>query len=331
MKIGIIEASHWHAPLYIKVLKGSIHKIVGISDSNEEIAKKYASYLNCNHYRNYINLINKEKPDFVFSFGRHYEMPKIARFLIMSGIPFAVEKPVGTSAKDLEELLILQDKYNAFVAIPFIFRYSPILRKITILKKLGYLGDINSLYFRFIAGPPSRYIRSNCGWMLNLSQAGGGCTINLAVHFIDLFFCLVKDEIKTVYAALTNLIHRENIEDFSSVILRTNDGITCVIETGYAYPNVTKKQRDIYYSIIYNNNYLTVEDEKLTWIMDKLIKEENIITDTDRYYPIFIREVLNAAIKEEKPKTSLRDMYKVMKVIDAIYKSERKRKVIDLI
>ncbi|MBN2396687.1 MAG: hypothetical protein JXC36_09555 [Candidatus Atribacteria bacterium] len=167
--------------------------------------------------------------------------------------------------------------------------------------------------------------------MLNLSQAGGGCTINLTVHFIDFIFCLVKEEIKTVYTALSNLIHHEDIEDFSSVILRTNDGITCIIETGYAYPNVTKKQRDIYYSIIFNNNYLTVQDEKITWIEDKLIKENNIITNTDKYYPIFIREVLNATIKEEKPKASLRDMYKAMKVIDAIYKSRRKRKVIDLI
>ncbi|MBN2396688.1 MAG: hypothetical protein JXC36_09560 [Candidatus Atribacteria bacterium] len=74
-----------------------MHKIVGISDSNEEIAKKYASYLNCNRYRDYVNLINKEKPNLTFSFGRHYKMPKIAKFLMMSGIPFAIEKPVGTS------------------------------------------------------------------------------------------------------------------------------------------------------------------------------------------------------------------------------------------
>jgi len=331
MKIGIIESSHWHVPLYIRELKRLNHKIVGVSDGNKEIAKKYALFLNCNYYTDYVNLIGKEKPDFVFAFGRHCEMPRIARFLIMSNIPFSIEKPVCTSAKDLEELLILQDKYAAFVAVPFVFRYSSILKKITILKKSNCLGNIKNLYFRFIAASPSRYSTANCDWMLDLSQAGGGCTINLAVHFIDLFMYLVKDEVKTVYAVLNNLIHHKDVEDFSSIILRTKNGTVCVIETGYAYPDITIKPRDIYYNIVSDNNYLTIQEDKITWVESNSIKEENVIVDTDKYYPVFVREILNTIIEGRKPKASLIEMYKVMKVIDAVYESELKQKVVNLL
>ena len=40
---------------------------------------------------------------------------------------------------------------------------------------------------QFIAGPPDRYLTHGSPWMVDINRAGGGCMVNLAPHFVDLF------------------------------------------------------------------------------------------------------------------------------------------------
>ena len=50
-------------------------------------------------------------------------MPALGRFLIQARIPFAMEKPCGTSLAEVRALATLARAANAFAAIPFVFRY----------------------------------------------------------------------------------------------------------------------------------------------------------------------------------------------------------------
>ena len=328
----MIEVSHWHTSIYVKALMKMKVSIVGVSDRDENIARKISSHLDCKWYQNYQLLINNEKPDFVFAFGRHCEMPSIAEYLIKKQIPFAMEKPMGVTVYDIENIMKMNKRYRNFIAVPFVFRYSPIINKIECLKSLNIFGKITHLYFRFIAGPPTRYLEANSAWMLDSNQAGGGCTINLAVHFIDLFYYLVGSQnVKEIYAALSNLKYKTDIEDFSTIVLRTNQNVICIIETGYAYPVTTSSLRDIDYCLTTTNGYLEIREEELRWFSHdgKKIKEK-IGTATEDYYPVFIERTLEAYRKNKKPSASINEMYKVMKIVDAAYKSNKSKKIIKL-
>ena len=332
MKIALIEVSHWHAPIYVEKLLKMQANVVAVTDKNHEIAKTIAKNFNCTWYNDYKLMIKKERPDFVFVFGKHFEMPLIAKYLIKNHVQFAMEKPMGISSQDIEKLKKLQDSHKCFIAIPFIFRYSPILKKIEKLINNNVFGLIAQLYFRFIAGPPSRYLESNNEWMLDPKRAGGGCTINLAVHFIDLFLYLIKDQfVRTVSAALNNLTYNTDIEDFSTIVLKTNRNVICTIETGYTFPMTSSHIRDISYYITTTHGYLSIKEKKFTWLQrDGKIVHENIITATEDYYPIFIEKTLSAFIQGKKPLASLNEMFQVMKIIDAVYLSNSMNTTISL-
>ena len=237
MKIALVEVSHWHAPLYIDALDSMGLCVAAVSDQSPAVAAQVAARFGCHASVDYKAMLAEVRPDFVFAFGRHRDMPAIASHLIEQRIPFAMEKPMGRSAPEVEALCIVAERENAFIAVPFVFRHSPIQEAISELKSEGAFGDLTNAYFRFIAGPPSRYPKANSAWLLDPEVSGGGCTINLGVHFLDFSLGLLEaNRVRRVFAVPSHRKYATAVEDFSTVVLSTDDGVVCTVETGYAYP-----------------------------------------------------------------------------------------------
>jgi predicted dehydrogenase len=303
--------------------------VIAVSDGNKKLAAELSRNLNCTAYADYQELVLREKPDIVFAFGRHIDMPKIAEFLINEEIPFVIEKPAGVSSRQIKELVLLQKKLGTFVAIPFVFRYSSLMDSILSIKQAGQLGQLTHCYFRFIAGSPQRYIQANSSWMLDPTLAGGGCTMNLAVHFIDLFLHFTQVTVSSVYTVLNSLTHKTKVEDFSAIVLKTKKDQIGIIETGYTYPENEGKSREIYYSITTTEGLMWARDNTLHWIRrGAREKKLAISTETDEYYAIYVEKVLQEFLKGIPPRTSLKDMYEVMLIMDAVYKSGTEKKVV---
>ena len=108
-------------------------------------------------------------------------MAEICRALIERRIPFVVEKPLGTSLEQLQQVRRAAEEARVPATVPLIQRGGPVD---SWLAKAG-----RPVYQRlsFIAGPPERYDRNGNPWMLDPERAGGGCLANLGPHFADLF------------------------------------------------------------------------------------------------------------------------------------------------
>jgi hypothetical protein len=76
----------------------------------------------------------------------------MAEKLIESDIPFAIEKPCGLRAVDVDGLVSRAKEKNLYVAVPLIFRLSDTLDIVGHSKTPPDFAN-----FRFMAGPPSRY------------------------------------------------------------------------------------------------------------------------------------------------------------------------------
>ena len=125
-------------------------------------------------YASYAELLAGETVDVAFAFGRHCEMPAIAEALIGRGIPFAIEKPCGTSADAINRIRRMADERGVYVAVPFIFRLSELLAGLS--ETEGEIpGAFHHVSFRFVAGSPNRYPAAGSPWMLDAEAAGGGC------------------------------------------------------------------------------------------------------------------------------------------------------------
>lgn len=312
IKLAFIGVSHWHVPLYLRAVASDGLQVVAVSDPDLELARRTASTLGCPAYSDALELLDKEKPDFVFAFAPHFQMPSLALELIRRRIPFAMEKPLGLCTADVEKVMQAAQEGQVFCAIPFVWRYSDLIQD---FKKRVDPRDILHFNFHFVAGPPSRYLATS-PWMLQTSKAGGGCMTNLGVHFLDMAMYLTECTEAEVVASLYQRQTEYDIECYASSLLRFKTGASMELETGYAYP-MEVTQRDNRWNIVTKNGYYTLEQD---YFEERVYGQPTIrrvmSTDSDVYYPVFVRETLRQYLAGEQPRAGLQDMLAVRKVLD---------------
>lgn len=309
MRIGLIEVGHWHTGMYINALTILGEEIKAVSDRDKAIAKRVAEKINCSYYTDYREMLKKEDLDFVFSFGKHIEMPNIIETLIDQEISFNAEKPCGVNYKRVRDLAHKAYKKRLFASVSFVKRVSIKVREI--LDSLDRMGEIKYMYFKYITGSPSRYIKWNCPWMLNKKISGGGCLINLGVHYIDLINYLFHNNIEVVYPLILNKIYGLNVEDYSLLVLKTDKKYS-VVEVGYTPCHKVEE----YFSIIGTNGRIIFSDKKLVKCFDK--RREILDVKEDEYFK-FIEETIDRFKRGGKPIADLEDAAKVLEIVNKAY------------
>ena len=229
MRIAFIGASHWHLPLYLEpALQVPGVTIAGVADPDAKAVDVLKAKLGCAGDTDFRELCRRVKPDFVIALGRHCDMADEARFLIAESIPFALEKPCGLSEREVADIARAAQRAGAFAAVPLVFRNGDFFDLLRAQESIQYMT------FRFIAGFPQRYRAAGNDWMLDPALSGGGCTINLSPHFLDLALALMGPDVTVHQAAMSNAAWGEKIEDYSCVTL-ARGADRCVIETGYLF------------------------------------------------------------------------------------------------
>ena len=311
LKIAFIGVSHWHVPLYLT--KMPMGAVCAVSDPDEEIAAQFARQLSCRCYADYRELVEKEKPQFVFAFAPHYQMVELALYLIEKGVPFSMEKPMGLSFEDVQTIAREAEKKNHFIAIPFVWRYSDTVQQ---LKESILDGKIRHMSYKFVAGPPSRYLATS-RWMLKKETAGGGCMTNLGVHFIDMAMYLTDAQSAEVMASSYQYGSEYDIELYATSLVKMDTGASLVLETGYAYPMDEELKRENRWTIVTDNGYYILAENRLEErAYGKETQTVPLNTDSDVYYAIFAETTLEDYVKGRKPRASIDEMLKVRAILD---------------
>ena len=327
MRVALLEASHWHIPLYLDALEAPGIEVVAVSDAEHAKGEEIAARFGCPLYDSWEQLLAREaKIDFAFAFGRHSEMPAIGEALVERRIPFALEKPCGVRMAQITRLRELAEAANVYAAVPFIFRISDFL---SVLRDVeGRIpSDFNYMSVRFIVGPPSRYAAAGAGWVLDPAFGGGGSTINVATHFIDFFRLLTGKEVTKVSAIMNSRTHRGEIEDYSLLTMQTADHVIGLVETGYSFPSTADEQREFSFTVASDRMYAKSGPDRIE-IRDREnlaagTRSMRLRLDTDVYYPLFVRQVLAECRTGARPIAGLRDAEAMMQVMDAAYASAR--------
>jgi predicted dehydrogenase len=320
MRIGLIGVSHWHTPLFLKPLLEQVNvEVVAVSDPNLAVAQRYATELGSKAFASHVDLCESERPDFVFAMAQHADMATVAGFLIDEGIPFAMEKPIGISAQQVATLVGKAEARGHFAAVPFVFRYSGFFNA---LKEIASGETIHYAGFRFIAGPPSRYIEAGCEWMLDPARSGGGCGINLSVHFLDLCQLMWPRQRPSVIGAyVSNSAGRTAVEDHSLITLEAGAGHRCVVETGYLYP-APVGVFDMHFSVRTDAHYFVAQGPGEIEVSDMKGGRRRISATTTNmpHYPTFVADTLSRLKAGRPPIADLSDMLAVMHHIDDAYR-----------
>ena len=247
-------------------------------------------------------------------------MPAIALHVLETGIPFAMEKPIGISASDVAPLVDLAAARNAFVAVPLINRYSGLWRQLDALEEAGRVGPRSHFHFRVINGPPERYALDGVGWMLDPAIAGGGCMRNVGIHTVDGFLRYTGGESTEVLgAAISYRAHGQAIEEFCAAALRSESGVIGTVEAGYSFASM-KPGGDFEARLSAANCYIIDRNEKLeVATLDDEEARTLTIPDQGARYDQFGRDTLTRLREGRPPIATLRDCYRAMQIIDDIY------------
>lgn len=311
IKIALLGVSHWHVPLYLNGLPEN--SVVGVSDDNPDIAASYAEKYACLAYQDYKKMILDTKPDFVFAFAAHNRMKEVADYLLDANIAFSIEKPAGLNAGEVEALYHKAEQKGVFVSIPFVWRYSDTVND---LKDKYLTSEILHMSYKFIAGPPSRYLDTS-KWMLSRETAGGGCMTNLGVHFIDMALFLTDSDGAEKVSSIYQYASEYDIETYASSMLQMQTGASLLLESGYAYPMSEDEKRENRWTIVTKNGYYVLAENNLR--IREYGKEPTNVpvnTDSDVYYAIYTKTTLEDFVNNRRPRASLKEMLTVRKILD---------------
>ena len=320
IRIAAIEVSHWHA-LYDAAYLRRLYRmpdvqLVGIQDPSADIAVQCA--VEVGHpptFTDYQHMLEATTPDFVLALGRHRVMADIAHNLLDRGYPFLMEKPMGFSAEQVRSVADKATAVNGFAAVPLAQRYHPVVTHVQQMLADGRFGPLSHLYFRLNRPTSARYSAWNSPWMLDPDTANGGCLRNLGTHGLDLFQFLLGETAQVTGAQLSWRALGQPVEDYASVLLRSESGILGTIEVGNTFPGMGT---DGELKVAGRDAMLVLKDDTMRLITAS--GEETIPGEPDEpLYSMVLRDTLDCWQRGEAPPASVHDCYRAVRLIDQAY------------
>jgi predicted dehydrogenase len=317
-KTIVMGPTHWHVPLYADRILAR-HEVIGVSDPDTSSATPFAQLWNAPLYSSWQELLSTHRDaELAYVFVPHDTMREVCLALIDARVPLVVEKPAGISLEQLTEIENAAEAAGVPIAVPLVQQGGPIEL---------WLGKAGSSIYesaQFIAGPPDRYLHNGSPWMVELERAGGGCMINLAPHFIDLFLRSSGAETVTVTAAISSALHSRSVEDFASLTLSTADGRIATIEVGYAFPS-SPLQRHCSFMRIGAAGAATIwSDGSASFTaVDGATETERIDVDSDPLYGPFVDQVADQLSRGFSDLPGIRDLRATMAVVWDAYSKGR--------
>lgn len=146
----------------------------------------------------------------------------IAVDALCAGCHVLLEKPMAPSLKECDEILTAAREYNRLISVVVQSRFvSSVRNTIDMVREGGYgknyYARVNSVWYR----GQSYY---DLDWRGRWEVEGGGCTQNHSIHHIDLLLWAkgMPESIRSMALNLNHLNSEE--EDFSSSVLRYENG-----------------------------------------------------------------------------------------------------------
>jgi len=317
-KTLVVGPSHWHTPLYADRIAAQ-HDVVGLSDPDASRVNHLTRLWDAPLYSSWEELLAVHgDAELAYVLVPHNAMREVCLALIAKRISLVVEKPAGVSLQEVTDIREAAEAAGVPIAVPLVQRGGPTDRW---LARAG-----SSVYesVQFIAGPPDRYLTNGSPWVVEREAAGGGCMINLAPHFVDLFLCSTGAGYATVTAALSSRLHQRSIEDYASLTLTTADGCVGTIEVGYAFPGSPLKRHCSYMRIGAAGTATIWSDGSASFTsVDGATTTARIDVDSDPLYGRFVDKVAEQLEDGFADLPGIRDLEATMTVIWDAYANGR--------
>ena len=258
-----------------------------------------------------------------------------------AGKHILVEKPVGLTSEEVEEILILSEQKNIKIGVGFMMRFHTKHQKIKELVESKKIGDVVSMRAQFTCWYPE----IEGSWRQDKKLSGGGAIMDLGVHCIDLLQYISGAFVAEVTALCDTLTFHYNVDDSASLLCRMNNGAHAYVDVNFNVPDDAAQSRLELYgtkgSIIADGTMaqtengtvkVTLAQERGYDAMQNREKTNSYLLETEsgNMYTKEIEEFSKLLCEEENEIASVRDALIIQKIVEAAYLSSETGRRVDL-
>ena len=205
-------------------------------------------------------------------------LAEVSAAAIRAGKNVLVEKPAGTSVKQIDELIALAKKHGITVRVGFNHRYHPSFIKAREIFESGVMGEMMFIRARYGHGGRIGYDKE---WRADPKLSGGGELIDQGIHLIDLAAWFLGGFTKVDGHAATYFWNMP-VDDNAFLDLQTTKG-----QTAWLHVSCTEWKNLFSFEIYGRNTKLHIEGLGGSYGVEKLyhhqMKPEMGIPDTKVY------------------------------------------------
>ncbi len=333
MRIALLSYSH-HGRGMANTTRDLGHEIVGMMDAEQGPRQQLADEFLCPAFSSAAECLDASRPDAVLVAGKHAEMPQHVMACAQRNLPFLLDKPFADCAARMRPAAELCAERGVFSALTLPNRATRLVSLVQQMIDDGSLGDLVLYSSRLNNGPPSRYDPTPSAWHNDARISGGGCWATEAAHGIDTFLQFVGDKPVTVVGAvISNTMYARGVEDIAVGMLRTDDGVTGIVESGYSYPSGARAGDHSFRFIGSKATVLQRYNQQGEPVIE-VHTTQGVTFHPDSGYGDLMREVMRqglAAIEEGRSSfdPNIADAVRILEVQDAVYAHARANPIVN--
>ena len=177
-------------------------------------------------YKDYKEMIRKEKLDVVHICLPHYLHAPVAINAMQMGCDVLTEKPMAISMEQAEEMVKTAKKTKRKLGVIFQNRYNAGSQLVKQCLESGRLGAVKAAKCNVTWYRPNEYYTES-DWKGTWDKEGGGAIIDQAIHTLDLMCWFLGYGIKEIDCSMANRAHQGviEVEDSAEGLITFKNGV----------------------------------------------------------------------------------------------------------
>ncbi len=247
-----------------------------------------------------------------------------------------LEKPMAMNAPEAARIIDTAKKMRRTLMVGHNFRFD---RQTQMAKQFVQRGDLGEIYHARAFWLRRSGIPRTGSWFTQKKLAGGGCTVDLGVHMLDVCLHLLDDFEVTRVSAQTfakfgprGLGEFEwgrseidpkkpfDVEDYSIALIRFKSGKTLTLETSWA-ANQPGDAREYGIDLLGTNAGLSLYPARLCRSGPSGYETTQLATPKVPLAEDRMQHFVNCVLDGKKPLVPVEESLKVQEILDAIYES----------
>lgn len=231
LSVGMIGAGSI-APYHLAALDAHPDtKLCAVADLNATRSKEAAEPYGAAAYTDYLEMLDREKPDAVIINLPHGLHEECAIACAQRGIHMLLEKPMSVSGQSCRRINEACRKTGTLLQIGHVQRYDPSNQGAKALIESGELGRIVMINDQRTT---NYFSDDRPRWFLKKDLAGGGIWINYGAHAIDKLCYLTDSRVASITGSCT-YPDEFDVDGSAQAMIRMENGISATVSIcGYA-------------------------------------------------------------------------------------------------